>query len=415
MDRPQRKKPAKSRSGAAIMTSADGRIPSRGESGPTGKSVETVIQKRALSNGSGRVSRNSISAAKDLARILGLSRSTVSVVMRGESAKFKLAPRTVARVLAAARQYNYTPNASAQNLRRRRSNTVTLIVSNFRFDWTEELFAGAVEILHHHNFTPIVTAHSSNPLRQETEIMAAIRRRDAAVLYQPLIEQHALYQRLLDVNIPLILVGDYPAGTEHISHVIWDADAAAHLAVRHLIAMGRTRIGYVGVNLPLEMHQKRFWAYQRELKAAGLTSNPQWIYRGDPHISTHEELLTQAIPHIFATGRTPPDAIFAMNDGIAIPLITEIERLGLHVPEDVAVAGIGDMPMSGAWGINLTTVREPVRAMGVEAARVVVSLIDDPGKAPIHRLLPTGDLIVRRSTMAAPQTGKRLNGVAGGV
>ncbi len=353
-------------------------------------------QRNARTDGVGQVAMT----AKDLAKMLGISRSTVSVIMRGDSKKFKIAPRTTARVLAAAKQCNYTPNASAQNLRRQRSNTVTFIVSNFRFDWADELFAGAIEILHTNHFTPIVTAHSSDPMRQETEIMAAIRRRDAAVLYQPIIERREIYQRLLDANIPLIFVGDYPGDTEQISHVIWQSDMAARAVVEHLVAIGRTRIGYVGVDLPLEMHQKRYSAYQQVLKAAGLALNPHWIYRGDAHVSVHENLFSRAMPHIFAPGRAHPDAIFAMNDGIAIPLITEIERLGLHVPDDVAVAGIGDLPMSGAWGISLTTVGEPVRAMGAEAARVAISLIKDPGSEAIHRILPAGELMARRSTGA---------------
>ncbi len=364
------------------------------------KILKASAQKQQLRRSGLNESRKTVETAKDLAKILGLSRSTVSVIMRGDAKKFKIAPRTVARVLAAARQFSYSPNASAQNLRRQRSNTVTFIVSNFRFDWADELFAGAIEILHTNHFTPIVTAHSSDPMRQETEIIAAIRRRDAAVLYQPIIERREIYQRLLDANIPLIFVGDCPPGSQHISHVVWQADMAARAVVEHLVAIGRTRIGYVGVDLPLEMHQKRYSAYQQALKAAGLAINPNWIYRGDAHVSVHENLFFKAIPHIFAPGRAHPDAIFAMNDGIAIPLITEIERLGLHVPEDVAVAGIGDLPMSGAWGISLTTVGEPVRAMGTEAARVAISLIQDPGSEAIHRILPAGELMPRRSTGA---------------
>ena len=364
------------------------------------KILKATAQRQQLRSAGVDGPHKAINTAKALATILGISRSTVSVIMRGDAKKFKIAPGTVSRVLAAAKHFSYSPNASAQNLRRQRSNTVTLIVSNFRFDWADELFAGAIEILHTNHLTPIVTAHSSDPMRQETEIMAAIRRRDAAVLYQPIIERPEIYQRLLDANIPLIFLGDYPSGTEKISHVIWQADMAARAVVEHLVAIGRTRIGYVGMDLPLEMHQKRYSAYQQVLKTAGLMLNPHWIYRGDPHISVHENLFSVAIPHIFAPGREHPDAIFAMNDGIAIPLITEIERMGLHVPGDVAVGGIGDLPMSGAWGISLTTVAEPVRAIGAEAARVAISLIKDPGREAIHRILPAGELMVRRSTGA---------------
>jgi LacI family transcriptional regulator len=318
--------------------------------------------------------------------------------MRGDAKKFKIAPRTVLRVQAAARKLNYIPNASAQNLRRRRSHTVTIIVHNFRFDWADGLFSGAMEVLQENGLTAIVSAFSADPARQETEIVEAIRRRDAAVMCQPIIGGSEIYRRVMDANIPLILLGDYPLETQTISHVIWNADMAACAAVKHLVAIGRTRIGYVGLRLPLFMHIRRYAAYQKVLEDAKLPVNPDWIYRGDAGTATHEALLSKAIPHIFAGGHTPPDAIFAMNDGIAIPLIYGIEQLGYRVPRDIAVVGIGDMPMARAWGVSLTTVREPVREMGAEAARLAIDLIANPKIAPIHRVLPAGDLVVRRST-----------------
>src|SRR5215218_3261542 len=73
--------------------------------------------------------------AADLAEIVGLSRSTVSIVLRGDAERRKISPATVERVLAAARKYNYVPNQTAQRLRRQRSGVVSVIVINFRLDW----------------------------------------------------------------------------------------------------------------------------------------------------------------------------------------------------------------------------------------------------------------------------------------
>src|SRR5438874_10139247 len=127
-----------------------------------------------------------------LAAKLGLSRSTVSIVLRGDAERRKISPETVARVLEAAQKYNYVPNLIAQRLRRQRSDIISVIVVNFRLDWCEELMGGVLEVLDQGPLTPFVTTHRNNPQRQEKELLAAISRRDDAIVCQPIPGQNEI-------------------------------------------------------------------------------------------------------------------------------------------------------------------------------------------------------------------------------
>src|SRR5262249_22324508 len=117
-----------------------------------------------------------------LAEILGLSRSTVSIVLRGDAQRRKISPQTVQRVLDAAKQYDSVPNLTAQNLRRQRSGVVSVLIVNCRMDWCEELMGGVMSILDGARYTPFVAAHRNSAARQEKELMSAIQRRDDAVI-----------------------------------------------------------------------------------------------------------------------------------------------------------------------------------------------------------------------------------------
>jgi LacI family transcriptional regulator len=336
-----------------------------------------------------------------LAAKLGLSRSTVSIVLRGDAERRKISPETVARVLEAAQKYNYVPNLIAQRLRRQRSDIIAVIVVNFRLDWCEELMGGVLQVLDESPLTPFVTTHRNNPQRQEKELLAAISRRDDAIICQPIPGQTEIYQRVLRSGIPLIFLGDYPPQLPHVSRVIWDSGEAARVAVNHLLDTGRRRIGYIGMEYPLAMHINRYRAYETGLRDAGLSFNPHWVVHAPPGQSINE-ILDPAIHGMFANGADRPDALFLMNDGLALPALEKLHKLGLKVPSDVAVIGLGNLPLTGHSSISLSTVVEPVRQMGLEAAKVSLELIADPSKAPIERVIHSTDLLARRTTEQHP-------------
>jgi len=189
----------------------------------------------------------------------------------------------------------------------------------------------------------------------------------------------------------------WPEELPEISSVVWDAGVAARVAVEHLVETGRERIGFVGADYPMRMHRARHKAYLDVVREAGLSFREEWvsITRIDCMV---DQIIGDALERMFAPGREAPDAIFAINDGLALPLLEALDARGIRVPEDVAVIGLGDLSMTRHSGISLSTVREPCEEMGRQAAEVLVDLIADPGKAPIHRVIPGHVLRIRRST-----------------
>jgi len=296
-------------------------------------------------------------------------------------------------------QLNYIPNHLARNLRLQRSGMIGVVVSNLRADWAESVMGGMLEVFRPRGYTPFVAIHHFDAELAHKELLACLYRRDEGIICQPMPGERSLYRRLGSQGVPVILLGDRPEDLTEVSFVGWDSDAAARLAVEHLVETGRRRIGFVGVDYPMEMTQRRYQAYEDVLREASLPCNEQWI-ANSPLDWAPERIVDWSLARLFDLGPERPDAIFALNDGIALLLLEAMETRGIRVPEDVALIGMGDLPMTGHRGIGLSTVREPCEEMGREAAQLMIDLIRNPETGPVHRLISGQELKVRKTTQA---------------
>jgi LacI family transcriptional regulator len=141
------------------------------------------------------------------------------------------------------------------------------------------------------------------------------------------------------------------------------------------------------------MHLGRYGAYERTLRAARLPVRDEWVVYAPP-AATLDEILGPPLHRLFGgrrAGADRPDAFFMMNDGLAVPALEVLSRL------DVAVIGMGDLPLTGHAGIGLSAVREPVRELAVQAALAALALARDPATR-VRRVIRHDELIVRRTT-----------------
>jgi len=294
-------------------------------------------------------------------------------------------------------EMNYLPNRFARNLRLQQSGMIGVIVGNLRADWVEVVMEGMLEEFGPCGYTPLVAVHHFDAKLARKEIRACLQRRDEGIICQPMPGERDLYERIRVAGVPLVFLGDWPAEVPKVSFVAWDSSAAAGLAVRHLVETGRRRIGFVGIDYPMEMTRGRYEAYRGALFEAGLPCRKRWI-ANVPMGWSPQQIVDRALDRLFAPGQEHPDAIFALNDGIALLLLEALDARGVRVPQDVALIGLGDSPMTGHSGIGLSTVREPCEEMGRQAARILTDLIANPESEPIHRLIPGQELKVRRTT-----------------
>ncbi len=335
-----------------------------------------------------------------LADQLGVSRATVSIVLNGHGPARKISPVTIQRVIDAARDQGYAPNRTARNLRLQKSGVIGVVLADFRMDWAERVMRGMGEIFDPGEYTPLVGTHRWDAVRHRKELMSALQRRDEAVIVQPLPGQEEVYQQLMAVGIPLVFLGDRPpmsASPLPASFAGWDSAAATRTAVRHLIDRGYRRIGHLGFHHPMHMTLERTAAYRQTLSDAGLPVNEAWISL--PHAGgAVEGTIAAEITRMFAPGAEHPDALFVLNDGLALQLLEILDQKGIRVPQDVAIIGMGDLPLTGHSGISLSTVREPCEEMGRAAAHAALSLIAEPRRVPIVSLIPGNELRARRTT-----------------
>ncbi len=346
---------------------------------------------------------------KDLARRLSVSRATVSIVLNGRAQQRNITPETTQRVLEAARELGYVPNQAARTLRRQRSGVIGVVLADFSMDWAERVMSGLLAVFDPGGFTPFVATHRFDPARQRKELMAALQRHDEGVICQPLPGQEECYREFQRSGVPLVFLGDEPAGLHEVSSVCWDAGAAARMAVEHLVANGRRRIGHIGFTYPLRFSQARVAAYQAVLQEAGLPLEDRWSNTLPASLGA-PGIVAAALARSFAPGFAHPDALFVLNDHLALTALEALERRGLRVPDDVALIGMGDLPFTGQRGIGLSTVREPCEELGRGAAETILELVGAPMRAPINCLISCTELLARRTSVATTQPAGPIGG-----
>lgn len=192
------------------------------------------------------------------------------------------------------------------------------------------------------------------------------------------------------LGIPLVLCGRPVAGGAALSYVDADNIGGARAAVRYLLDSGRKAIATIAGPPDMAPGIDRLLGYRQALGAAGIL-DPGMIAYGDFSTMSGQHALLRLIDH-----RPGIDAVFAASDLMAAGALRALRRLGRRVPHDVAVIGFDDLPAALQADPQLSTVRQPVDAMGTRMVREVLAQIADPGRAPSHVVLDT-QLVLRGS------------------
>jgi DNA-binding LacI/PurR family transcriptional regulator len=178
-------------------------------------------------------------------------------------------------------------------------------------------------------------------------------------------------------------------------------------AMNHLIGLGHTDILFVArAHMDLWPVAERYRAYQDALRGIGVDPQPAFLIGGDNEMSSYEAYLDDddayiapLVAHLQSTAR--PTAIFAVNDWMAIKVQRAAQLAGLRNPQDVSIIGFDDLDIAQYQNPPLTTIAQDAALMGAEAARRLLTLIEDEETQSIMTLLPT-HLVERESTAPKP-------------
>lgn len=335
------------------------------------------------------------SKLSEVAKLAGVSPITASRAIRGVGYVSEAAR---ARIMEAATSLNYTPDMLARRMRGDKSKLIGVFVNNYGSVVLHEIIRTISNHARPRGYDLIIfnAERFDGPGRTATSEMLS-KLCDGLLLVLP--TQGDGYLGIVNERRFPCVVMNFEAHEMDVPVITVENRIGARTAVDHLLSLGHRRIGFIAGTAGTGQSTERYIGYTEALAAAGIAVDPDLCVEG---------AFNQTNGYA-ATGRlmalaTPPTAIFAANDEMAIGAMDAIKSLGLSVPEDVSVMGFDDIPTSNYVFPKLTTMRPPYDAMSERAVTEVLALIGGAEITPARIRFPM-ELVTRDST-AAPAPGR---------
>ena len=329
----------------------------------------------------------------DVARRAGVSKSLVSLVMRGAD---HVSPERRQAVNKAAAELGYRPNAMARSLVQRRTHLVGVMVSDLHNPFFADVVAGIQEQAARTGYKVLVNSGNRAAAREADAMETLLQlRADGIILGSPVLDDEVIARASREV--PIVLVGREAHGPA-VDSVTNDDRAGAEVAVEHCVSLGHRRIAHIdgghGAGAPARRH-----GYEAAMKRLGLGDLVSVVSGTYTEEGGHTGCL------LLLAQKPRPTAIFAANDLAAIGALNAIEESGLKVPDDVSLVGYDNTSLAALRHISLTTIHQPRLEMGQLALSTLLERIDQDREEP-RRVVLSPSLVVRAST-GPPREGVR--------
>lgn len=333
-----------------------------------------------------------VATLKDIAHKVNITEQAVSQALRGYP---NISPATIRQVREVAKQLGYRPNLMARNLRRQQTKAIGFVLPDITYDYSQRIIEGAKSVLEPKGYLTMIGLTSWDPKQEAREIDLLLGYQIEALICQPIVESTKTYRRIAELGLPFVFIGN-ALDIPNTSWIGLDEYDAGSMITEHLVAQGHTRIAVVTPDTtPVSLSlAPRVQAYRDVLKAHGLGVREEFI--GYAKVGSNESVPT-VVDQLMALP-DPPTAVFAVSDVLAYMTMSRLLEKGHRVPQDVAVAGVGNMAPSAFEMISLTTVAMDTFQIGQMAAKKILEHLTDKSAMPTQQKLK-GDLVIRRSTL----------------
>jgi DNA-binding LacI/PurR family transcriptional regulator len=329
---------------------------------------------------------------RDVAELAGVSFKTVSNVIHDHP---HVSEATRSRVLAAIDQLGYRPNLTARTLRSGRTGAIGLAVPELSLAYFAELADEVITVADRHEMIVLIEQTGGDPDREREVLTGPRRQLTDGLLFSPL-GLGSDDADVLDVDFPLVLLGERIFGGP-VDHVTMENVAGAQAATRHLLDLGRRRIAVLGAHTGEVIGSAglRLEGYRAALADAGVPFDDDLIVDAGPW---HRSNGAEAMRNLLARGTTF-DAIFALNDELALGALRVLGESGIRVPADVAIIGFDDVDEGRYSFPSLSTVdpgRREIARLAVEVLLEVIAAGEN--RAPRRELRSPFRILQREST-----------------
>jgi LacI family transcriptional regulator, galactose operon repressor len=309
---------------------------------------------------------------KDIANRLGVSQTTVSHVLRGREAEYRIGSATADRIREAAKLLHYHPSALARSLKHHRAYSLALAVGDLANPFWAGLAVAAQMEAERHGYMLVVN-HTGESLAKERQLLDMLRQKrvDGLILSAGHLKPRDLTD-LREEQRPLVLVDRTIDGLD-LPSVVSDSMAGLRMAVDHLVGLGHRRIGFLGGPNEIITFRERRRGYREAMIDHGLRFGPFAVAEATP------EAAEQAVKGLFGKSSSPT-ALIAANIWLTMGALR-------GTPDDVEIVGFDDIYLADMLRRRVTTIAQPVEELGVQAVRLLLEEIAHPGTKQ-HVVLP---------------------------
>jgi LacI family transcriptional regulator len=334
----------------------------------------------------------------DIAEALNLSPATVS---RGLKDHPSIRKDTRKKITDKAKELGYQQNLFASNLRRNRTNTIGVILQRLNSYFMSTVIDGMEKVATEGGYNLIISQSLESMKKEIANVKTLFNSRVDGFLVSLAndTDNFSHFEAVLDKGIPLIFfdrVLEHPKCT----NVVIDNFKAGYEATQHLIDQGCTRIVHLTGNLKRNVYSDRHKGYRQALTDNGLSYDDNLVlFSTLTNLTNLGDQSGVEVLRAIQKMDPKPDGLFCANDTSAVSCIRELKIAGYKIPNDIAVVGFNNDPLSRVIEPNLTTVNYPGREMGEAAASILIRRIDKLEGVSLNSMVLRHELIVRESSL----------------
>jgi LacI family transcriptional regulator len=326
---------------------------------------------------------------EDIAKMSGVSRSTVSRVINGDP---HVTEQTREKVQSILHSIEFQPNLAARSLAAGRTKVIGLVIptgvlSLFTDPYFPLVIQGVSAVCNARGYSVMLWL-AEPEYERKTISQILYNGLIDGVLVSSMLVNDPLIERLSESKRPFITIGRHPTN-EKISYVDVDNRTGSYQGVDYILQKGHRRVGMINGPRNTIASQDRYQGYEDAHRDYRVPVYPELLVEGEFSDATGYQAMKRLLPY-------QPDAIFVASDAMALAAMRAILEEGLRIPEDIAVVGFDDIPTAATSRPPLTTVRQPIQQTGSMAAEILVDMIEHPSEEARHMVLPT-ELVIRSS------------------
>lgn len=323
----------------------------------------------------------------DVARLAGVSPATVSNMLNG-----RVTPRleTERRVNEAIRKLKYTTNYVAKSLVTKKTLIISLLITDIGNPFFPQLAQGVENAAKKHGYNVLLCSSDGVYEEECRYIKVLLQRQIDGLIVVPSSREGKSLQPLMAKGVPIVVV-DNEITDLFIDCIVIDNYAAAYEATMHLLQQGRRKIVFIKGGSAVRSSYYRLKGYRDALHQFGIPVKPSLIVDGEFRMKKAYDAISNLV-----LNKVEFDGVFAANDIMAIGAMMALGNLGVKIPEEIAVVGFDDIPLSSIFIPSLTTIRQPVRQMGEIACDRLINLIQ--GGSVVGKTTLQAELVIRQSS-----------------